>query len=146
MTLQGNVIDVTFVLQSSFFCLETKERSKEKFKAYFFLLLASCTPLKGRNSLRSNSLPFFTLRYGSSLDGEKSRPGETMRMGWGRGMVLVFGGGWVLLGMAGVVFWGGLGVIGAWLVALWVAGCYLNKASYIGCIVLGWRGFRVFFF
>ena len=76
LTLQGNVIDVTFVLQSSFFCLATKERSKEKFKAYFFLLLASCTPLKGRNSLRSNSLPFFTLRYGSSLDGEKSRPGE----------------------------------------------------------------------
>ena len=55
-------------------------------------------------------------------------------------------GCWVLLGMAGVVFWGGLGVIGAWLVGLWVAGCYLNKASYIGCIALGWRGFRVFFF
>lgn len=119
LTLQGNVIDVTFVLQSSFFCLATKERSKEKFKAYFFLLLASCTPLKGRNSLRSNSLPFFTLRYGSSLDGEKSRPGETMRMG---------------------------AVIGAWLVGLWVAGCYLNKAGYIVCIALGWRGFRVFFF
>ncbi|CUN60670.1 Uncharacterised protein [Bacteroides finegoldii] len=119
LTLQGNVIDVTFVLQSSFFCLATKERSKEKFKAYFFLLLASCTPLKGRNSLRSNSLPFFTLRYGSSLDGEKSRPGETMRMGT---------------------------VIGTWLAGLWVAGCYLNKASYIGCIALGWRGFRAFFF
>ena len=119
LTLQGNVIDVTFVLQSSFFCLATKERSKEKFKAYFFLLLASCTPLKGRNSLRSNSLPFFTLRYGSSLDGEKSRPGETMRMG---------------------------AVIGAWLAGLWVAGRYLNKASYIGCIALGWRGFRAFFF
>ena len=148
LTLQGNVIDVTFVLQSSFFCLETKERSKEKFKAYFFLLLASCTPLKGRNSLRSNSLPFFTLRYGSSLDGEKSRPGETMRMGWGGdgawcwslGLLGVVGHGW------GGFFGGGLGVIGAWLVALWVAGCYLNKASYIGCIALGWRGFRVFFF
>ena len=117
--LQGNVIDVTFMLQSSFFCLETKERSKEKFKAYFFLLLASYTPLKGRNSLRSNSLPFLTLRYGRSPDGEKSRPGETMRMG---------------------------AVIGAWAGGLWVAGCYLNKAGYIGCIVLGWRGFRAFFF
>ena len=146
--LQGNVIDVTFVLQSSFFCLETKERSKEKFKAYFFLLLASCTPLKGRNSLRSNSLPFFTLRYGSSLDGEKSRPGETMRMGWGGdgawcwslGLLGVVGHGW------GGFLGGGLGVIGAWLVGLWVAGCYLNKASYIGCIALGWRVFRVFFF
>ncbi len=149
LTLQGNVIDVTFVLQSSFFCLETKERSKEKFKAYFFLLLASYTPLKGRNSLRSNSLPFFTLRYGSSLDGEKSRPGETMRMGTGR----FLGHGWVVFWGAGVIghgwgvfLGGGLGVIGAWLVGLWVAGCYLNKASYIGCIVLGWRGFRVFFF
>ena len=75
-------------------------------------------------------------------------------------MVLVFGVAgccWAWLGwffgvagcywsMAGVFFGGGLGVIGAWLVGLWVAGCYLNKASYIGCIVLGWRGFRVFFF
>ena len=28
------------------------------------------------SSLRSNSLPFLTLRYGHSLDGEKSRPGN----------------------------------------------------------------------
>ena len=76
LRLQGDVIHVTFVLQRSFFCLETKERTKEKFKAYFFLLLASCTTLKGRNSLRSNSLPFLTLRCGHSLDGEKSRPGD----------------------------------------------------------------------
>ena len=80
LTLQGGVIHVTFMLQSSFFCLETKERSKEKFKADFFLLLASFTSLKGRNSLRSNSLPFLTLRYGRSLDGEKSRPEG--RAGW----------------------------------------------------------------
>ena len=76
LRLQGDVIHVTFVLQRSFFCLETKERTKEKFKADFFLLLASCTTLKGRNSLRSNSLPFLTLRCGRSLDGEKSRPGD----------------------------------------------------------------------
>ena len=76
LRLQGDVIHVTFVLQRSFFCLETKERTKEKFKAYFFLLLASFTTLKGRNSLRSNSLPFLTLRCGRSLDGEKSRPGD----------------------------------------------------------------------
>ena len=64
LTLQGNVIDVTFVLQSSFFCLATKERSKEKFKAYFFLLLASCTPLKGRNSpsLKQSALLYAPLR------------------------------------------------------------------------------------
>ena len=73
LTLQGNVIDVTFVLQSSFFCLETKERNKEKFKTDFFLLLTPFTTLKGRNSLRSNNLPFLTLRYGCSLNGEKSR-------------------------------------------------------------------------
>ncbi|RJU25888.1 hypothetical protein DXA05_21605 [Bacteroides sp. AM54-2NS] len=60
------------------FSLERKE-SKEKFKADFFLLLASFTTLKGRNSLRSNSLPFLTLRYGRSLDGEKSRPGDLRR-------------------------------------------------------------------
>ena len=76
LKLQGSVIHITFMLQSSFFCLETKGRSKEKFKADFFLLLASFTSLKGRNSLRSNSLPFLTLRYGHSLDGEKSRPGS----------------------------------------------------------------------
>ena len=75
LTLQGNVIDVTFVLQSSFFCLATKDRSKEKFKAYFFLLLASFTVLKGRNSLRSNSLPFLTPEKPPALDVGKTRPG-----------------------------------------------------------------------
>ena len=109
LTLQGNVIDVTFVLQSSFFCLATKERSKEKFKAYFFLLLASFTSLKGRNSLRSNSLPFFTLRYGSSLDGEKSRPGETMRMG-----AVIGGDDWLVFGGGG--YWGMAG----WSLGCWV--------------------------
>ena len=106
LTLQGNVIDVTFVLQSSFFCLATKERSKEKFKAYFFLLLLPA--LGGRNSLRSNSLPFFTLRYGSSLDGEK-RSGKpcgwerllgTWLVGlWGR----LLGHGWLVFGLLGVI-------------------------------------------
>ena len=57
----------------SFFCLETKERNKEKFKTDFFLLLTPFTTLKGRNSLRSNNLPFLTLRYGCSLNREKSR-------------------------------------------------------------------------
>ena len=32
LTLQGNVIDVTFVLQSSFFCLATKESKGGKTK------------------------------------------------------------------------------------------------------------------
>ena len=67
------------------FCLETKERTKEKFKADFFLLLVPFPSLKGRNSLRSNSLPFLTLRSGLSLNGEKSRPGPIRRgcpCGW----------------------------------------------------------------
>ncbi len=51
LTLQGGVIYVTIVLQSSFFCLETKERSKEKFKADFFLLLASEKKV-GRETMR----------------------------------------------------------------------------------------------
>ena len=72
--MQGDVILVTFVLQLSFFCLETKERSKEKFKADFFLLLASFTSLKGRNSLRSNSLPFLTPVIKPSLDAVQTRP------------------------------------------------------------------------
>ena len=75
LTLQGGVIHVTFMLQSSFFCLETKERSKEKFKADFFLLLASFTTLKGRNSLRSNSLPFLTPGMKPPLDAVQTRPG-----------------------------------------------------------------------
>ena len=104
LRLQGDVIHVTFVLQRSFFCLETKERTKEKFKAYFFLLLASFTVLKGRNSLRSNSLPFLTLRYGRSLDGEKSRPGEPCGVGCmrgvERGVCKMIGGMWC----GGVVF------------------------------------------
>ena len=103
LTLQGGVIHVTFMLQSSFFCLETKERSKEKFKADFFLLLASFTSLKGRNSLRSNSLPFLTLRYGRSPDGEKSRPGNLV--------------GWVLLlECSRVGLWGSCAIC---LILLW---------------------------
>ena len=35
LTLQGNVIDVTFVLQSSFFCLETKEAKKNSRLTFF---------------------------------------------------------------------------------------------------------------
>ena len=103
LRLQGDVIHVTFVLQRSFFCLETKERTKEKFKAYFFLLLASFTVLKGRNSLRSNSLPFLTLRYGRSPDGEKSRPGNLV--------------GWVLLlECSRVGLWGSCAIC---LILLW---------------------------
>ena len=54
-----NVLD-----QKKEMCLSFDTPPKEKFKTYFFLLLTPFTTLKGRNSLRSNSLPFLTLRYG----------------------------------------------------------------------------------
>ncbi len=119
--------EVSYVLhlcyngECSFFSLERKERTKEKFKAYFFLLLASCTTLKGRNSLRSNSLPFLTLRYGHSLDGEKSRPGD-------------HSGGMVFRGRLFLGLWG------MWVFAIF----YLT--SHRNCIVPGRRGCRVFSF
>ena len=60
----------------SFVLIRKKKNQKERIKAAFFQLLRCFLRLKGRNSLRSNSLPFLTLRYGYSLDGEKSRPGD----------------------------------------------------------------------
>ena len=60
----------------SFVSRRKKKNQKERIKAAFFRLLRCFLRLKGRNSLRSNSLPFLTLRYGRSLDGEKSRPGN----------------------------------------------------------------------
>ena len=80
LTLQGGVIHVTFMLQSPFFCLETKERSKEKFKADFFLLLAPLHCAKGQKLATLKQSALLTLRYGGSLDGEKSRPEG--RAGW----------------------------------------------------------------
>ena len=47
----------------SFFCLETKERSKEKFKA----------DAKGQKLASLKQSALLTLRYGCSLNGEKSR-------------------------------------------------------------------------
>ena len=64
----------------SFVLIQKKKYQKEKIKAASARLLRSHPRLKGRNSLRSNSLPFLTLRYGRSLDGEKSRPGKAA--GW----------------------------------------------------------------
>ena len=48
LRLQGDVILVTFVLQLSFFCLETKERSKEKSRCCGCSgpRLRGCTPLR----------------------------------------------------------------------------------------------------
>ena len=51
-----------------FFCLDTKENEpKEKIKAASLRLLRHDSPLSGKNSLRSNSFPLFTLRTAPSL-------------------------------------------------------------------------------
>ena len=53
-----------------FFCLDTKE----KIKAAPARLLRFHSRLKGRNSLRSNSLPFLTPVIKPSLDAVQTRP------------------------------------------------------------------------
>ncbi len=59
-----------------FFCLDTKEKvQKEKIKAASARLLRSHPRLKGRNSLRSNSLPFLTPGMKPPLDAVQTRPG-----------------------------------------------------------------------
>ncbi|MFT0410643.1 hypothetical protein, partial [Bacteroides thetaiotaomicron] len=60
---------LSFVLKQK---KEPKKNSRLTFSPTRFLHYA-----KGQGtSLRSNSLPFLTLRCGRSLDGEKSRPGD----------------------------------------------------------------------
>ena len=72
LTLQGGVIHVTFMLQSSFFCLETKERSKEKFKADLFSPTRSLHCAKGQKlaTLKQSAL-FDASVTGARLTGEK---------------------------------------------------------------------------
>ena len=58
-----------------FFCLDAKEKvTKEKIKAAFFWLLRHFSPLKKKNSLRSNSFFFLTLQKAPPLHGKKKRP------------------------------------------------------------------------
>ena len=54
----------------SFVLIQKKKYQKEKIKA------ASHPRLKGRNSLRSNSLPFLTPGIRPTLDAVQTRPGE----------------------------------------------------------------------
>ena len=95
----GKVTEYSF----SFVLIRKKKNQKERIKAAFFRLLRCFLRLKGRNSLRSNSLPFLTLRYGRSPDGEKSRPGNLA--------------GWVLLlECSRVGLWGSCAIC---LILLW---------------------------
>ena len=58
-----------------FFCLDAKEKvTKEKIKAALFGLLRSGVTLKKKNSLRSNSFFFLTLRKAPPLHAQKVRP------------------------------------------------------------------------
>ncbi len=60
----------------SFVLIRKKKNQKERIKAAFFQLLRCLLRLKGRNSLRSNSLPFLTPEKTPALDAEKTRPGN----------------------------------------------------------------------
>ena len=60
----------------SFVSRRKKKNQKERIKAAFFQLLRCFLRLKGRNSLRSNSLPFLTPEKTPALDAEKTRPGN----------------------------------------------------------------------
>ena len=60
----------------SFVLIQKKKYQKEKIKAASARLLRSHPRLKGRNSLRSNSLPFFTPGIRPTLDAVQTRPGE----------------------------------------------------------------------
>ena len=75
-----------------FFRLDTKEKEPKRkdlrllifrehsYNPAFFQLLRCFLRLKGRNSLRSNSLPFLTPKKTPALDAEKTRPGD--HAGW----------------------------------------------------------------
>ena len=65
LTLQGNVIDVTFVLQSSFFCLDTKEKEpKRKNQGCVFPATPVLPPAKGQKlaTLKQSALLNASLR------------------------------------------------------------------------------------
>ena len=58
----------------SFLLPEQKKRNKENSPSALFGLLRHFSPLNKKNSLRSNSFLFFTLRKAPSLHGKKVRP------------------------------------------------------------------------
>ena len=58
----------------SFVLIQKKKYQKEKIKAAPARLLRFHSRLKGRNSLRSNSLPFLTPVIKPSLDAVQTRP------------------------------------------------------------------------
>ena len=58
----------------SFLLPEQKKRNKENSPSALFCLLRYFSPLNKKNSLRSNSFLFFTLRKAPSLHAQKVRP------------------------------------------------------------------------
>ena len=58
----------------SFLLPEQKKRNKENSPSALFCLLRHFFPLNKKNSLRSNSFLFFTLRKAPPLHGKKVRP------------------------------------------------------------------------
>ena len=61
----------------SFLLPEQKKRNKENSPSALFCLLRHFSPLNKKNSLRSNSFLFFTLRKAPPLYGKKVRPDLT---------------------------------------------------------------------
>ena len=61
----------------SFLLPEQKKRNKENSPSALFCLLRHFSPLNKKNSLRSNSFLFFTLRKAPPLHGKKVRPDLT---------------------------------------------------------------------
>ena len=59
----------------SFVLIQKKKYQKEKIKAVCSRLLRSHPPLKGKNILRPNSLPFFSAGMEPPLDAVQTRPG-----------------------------------------------------------------------
>ena len=74
----GAMLQYVFVLAngfSFFFCTnKRKTKQKENSPAAFFCLLRHFSTLNKKNSLRSNSFLFLTLRKAPPLHGKKKRP------------------------------------------------------------------------
>ena len=86
MLRQGRIVRLCGVMGSGFIELcssrigfsfllpEQKKRNKENSPSAFFCLLRCFSPLNKKNSLRSNSFLFLTLRKTPALYGKKKRP------------------------------------------------------------------------
>ncbi len=86
--------------------IRKRKNQKERIKAAFFQLLRCFLRLKGRNSLRSNSLPFLTPKKTPALDAEKNEAGRPCGVGGVAWHVLWAAWGLIVrLSLAGILRW-----------------------------------------